>query len=84
MRRVSIALLVSVVAAGMIPATSGAQTSLLSGKHIYQPDSNVVRINLVPPQPNTFWLIVASRPTQEEAVDLARSYSATIGPNLSC
>jgi len=80
MRRVSVALFLSVLAAGSYPATTIAQPSQVTLKRGYDADRNIIRVNLVPPQPNTFWLVVASRPTQEEAVDLARSYSTTIGP----
>ncbi|MGJ4859507.1 peptidoglycan-binding protein [Labrys sp. La1] len=64
----------------MDSSASCAQPIPPAPKQIYRDNGNIVRVNLIPPQANTFWLVVASRPTQEEAVDLARAYSATIGP----
>lgn len=80
MRRVTIGLIVSASAALVDISGGSAQPILPLSKQIDYQNSNIVRVTLAPPQANTFWLVVASRPTQEEAVDLARSYSATIGP----
>lgn len=35
-----------------------------------------------PPQSNALWLVVSSRPTEEEAIALAQSYAPTLGPTL--
>ncbi|RXT36115.1 hypothetical protein B5V01_30405 [Mesorhizobium erdmanii] len=35
-----------------------------------------------PPQSNSLWLVVSSRPTEEEAIALAQSYAPTLGPTL--
>ncbi|WP_448954850.1 hypothetical protein [Labrys neptuniae] len=80
MRRVPIGLIVSISAISLGVSTNSAQSMPSTLKQTYRKDSDIIRVNLVPPQANTFWLVVASRPTQEEAVDLARTYAATIGP----
>lgn len=70
------------LAAISLPAT-GSASSLSEFIEIIQNGQHMARpTGFRPPQANAFWLVVSSRPTEGEAIALAQSYAATLGPTL--
>jgi hypothetical protein len=82
MRRVCIVGVAALLSAVSLPAVSSA-SSLLDLIQIIQNGQQITRsMSLRPPQSNSLWLVVSSRPTEGEAIALAQSYAPTLGPTL--
>ncbi|RUX48822.1 hypothetical protein EOA33_14435 [Mesorhizobium sp. M4A.F.Ca.ET.050.02.1.1] len=82
MRRVCSVGVAALLVAASLPARSSA-SSLSDFIQIIQNGQQVVRpMGFRPPQSNALWLVVSSRPGEEEAIALAQSYAPTLGPTL--
>ncbi|RUX08103.1 peptidoglycan-binding protein, partial [Mesorhizobium sp. M8A.F.Ca.ET.059.01.1.1] len=82
MRRVCSVGVAAFMAAVSLPAM-GSASSLSEFMEIIQNGQQLTGpMSFRPPQSNAFWLIVSSRPTEEEAIALAQSYAPTLGPTL--
>lgn len=82
MRRVWSMRVAALLAAASLPTASSA-ASLLDFIQIIQNGQQITRsMSLRPPQSNALWLVVSSRPSEEQAIALAQSYEPTLGPTL--
>ncbi|ESY86403.1 hypothetical protein X739_11870 [Mesorhizobium sp. LNHC220B00] len=82
MRRVFRVSVAALLVAASFPLESSA-SSLFDFVQLMQSGQQLDRSTaLRPPQSNALWLIVSSRPSEEQAVALAESYEPTLGPTL--
>lgn len=83
MRMISMGFVVALLLASCLEAAARRPNTFpLPTLTHYQTRLGLVPASLRTPQSDVLWLIVSSRPTEEEAIALAQSYAPTLGPTL--